>query len=390
MCKLSGHVTCWHSCHASALFYSFKVHVAMSTAPACCMPQGKDFAPKVRPKQARHGSAAAVSLPQVSRKRKAQHSTSSRVPATEGASGCKSHKVDTQKYSSGSSRTEKLKRLGKQSKQADADTEPPKGDLPVVKASSGPQQASAHGSERAQLPLPVSSLDAHASGIPHSQLVQHTMQSLSRTLSTQPLLSSGQQELLPEREHVSSTHADPPAASAVFDKVPSRQPAPLEDIPVGASAPVLQPFLAGAAQDADIRFVALEAVSAQPGSPPPVGTCAESVAQHRQESGQLEMSSAPSEDAQRQADGHCQGQTEEGVIEQAEGQIRGQAEGQSEGQTAWQAQGQPQGQEGLSSDAFGQQQALGLPTGHALQQLISRAQKLKQQLDAHAQRKASK
>ncbi len=355
------------------------------------MSQGKDFAPKVRPKQARHGSVAVTSLPQVSRKRKAQHSTSSRVQATEGASGCKSHKVDTQKYSSGGSRTERLKRFGKQSKQPDADVAPPKDDLSAVKASFGPQQDSTHGSEHAQLPLPVSSLDAHVSGIPHTQLVQHTMQSLSRTLSTQPLLVSGQQELLPEQEHVSSAHAVSPAASAVLDKVPGRQPATLEAIPVGASAPVLQPFLAGAAQDADARIAIVEAVSARPGNPPPVeGTCADTDAQHRQESGQLEMSVAQSEHAQRQADGYDQGQTEEGVADQAEGQTRGQAEVQYKGQTAWQAQGQPRGQEWLSSDAVGQQQATGVPTGNALQQLISRAQKLKQQLDAHAERKASR
>ncbi len=361
----------------------------MGTAQARCMSQGKDFAPKTRPKQARHGSVAGSSLPQVSRKRKAQHSTSTRVQATEGASGCKSHKVDMQKYSSSSSssRTERLKRLGKQSKQADADAAPPKDDMPVVKAISGPQQASAHGSEHAQLPLPVSSLDAYVSGIPHTQLVQHTMQTLSRTLSTQPLLSLGQQELLSEREHVSSAHADPPAASAVLDKVPSRQPAAREAISVGASVPVLQPFLAGAAQDAGARFAAVEAVSALPGNlPPKEGTCAEVVAQNRQDSSQLEMSNAQSEHAKRQADGHDQGQTEEGVAEQAEGQCRGQAKGQSDGQ----AQGQPQGQKGLSSDAFGQQQAPETLTGNALQQLISRAQKLKQQLDAHAERKTSK
>ncbi len=164
---------------------------------------------------------------------------------------------------------------------------------------------------------------------------------------------------------------------------------------MGVSAPVLQPFLAGAAQDADARIAIVEAVSARPGSPPPVeGTCAEIVVQDRQESGQLEMSVAQSEHPQRQADGHCQGQTEEGVAEQAERLIKGQAEWQSEcqaqGQTAWQAQGQPQGREGLSSDAVGQQQASGIPTGNALQQLISRAQKLRQQLDAHAERKASR
>ena len=391
MCKLDGHATCWHSRHASALFYSFEVHVAMSTAQACCMPQGKDFAPKVRPKHAQHGSAAGLSLPQVSRKRKAQHSTSSRVPATAGTSGCKSHKVDTKNNNSSSSsngsRTERLKRLGKQSKQADADAAPPKDDLPVVKVSFGPQQDSAHGSEHAQLPLPVSSLDAHVSGIPHTQLVHHTMQSLSRTLSTQPLLSLGQQELLPEQQRVSSAHAVSPAASAMLDKVPSRHPAALEAISVGASAPILQPFLAGAAQDADISIAIVKAVSAQPGNWPPVeGTCADMVALQIQGSNQLEMGNAQSGDVQRQADGHCQGQTEEGVVEQAEGQIRGQAEGQSEGL----AEGQPRGREGLSSDTFEQQQATGVPTGNALQQLISRAQKLKQQLDAHAERKASR
>ena len=362
------------------------------------MSQGKDFAPKVRPKQAQHGSVALTSLPQVSRKRKAQHSTSTRVQATEGMSGCKSHKVDTQKYSSSSSssgRIERLKRFGKQSKQPDADTSPRKDDVPAVKISSDPRLDSTHGSEHAQLPLPVSSLDAHVSGIPHTQLVHHTMQSLSRTLSTQPLLSSGQQDLLSEQERVSSAHAFPPAASAVLEMVPSRQPAALEGTSVGVSAPVLQPFLAGVAQNADARVAIVEAVSARPGNPPPVeGTSAETVVQHRQGSSQLEMSNAQSEHAQRQADGHCQGQTDEGVVEQAEGQIRGQAEGQpegqAEGQTAWHAQGQPQGQEGLSPDAFGQQQATGVPTGNALQQLISRAQKLKQQLDAHAERKASR
>lgn len=372
--------------------------MAMGTAQACCMSQGKGFATKIRTKHAQHGSVAGTSLPQVSRKRKAQHSTSTKLQATGGASGCKSHKVDTQKYSSSSSsgtRIERLKRFGKQSKQLDADAAPRTDDLPTVKASSGPRQDSAHGSEYAQLPLPVSSLNAHVSGIPHTQLVQHTMQSLSRTLSSQPLLSSGQQGLLPEQEHVSSAHAVTPAASVVPDKVPGRQPAALEAMPAGASAPVLQPFLAGAAQDADTRFAVVEAVSARPGNPPLVeGTCAEIVAQHRKESGQLEMSVAQSEHAQRQADGHCQGQTEGGFAERAEGHTRGQAEGQSEGQTqgqtAWQAQGQPRGLEGLSSDADGQQQATEVLTGNALQQLISRAQKLKQQLDAHAERKASR
>jgi len=339
-------------CNASTSPYKVKVHEVMSTAQVRCVSQGMDFAPKVRPKQARHGPLADISLPQVSRKRKAQHSTSSRVQATEGASGCKSHKVDMQKHSSssnsGGSRTERLKRLGKQSKQADAEAAPPKDDLPVVKVSFGPQQDSAHGSEHAQLPLPVSSLDAHVSGIPHTQLVQHTMQSLSRTLSTQPLLSLGQQELLPEQERVSSAHVVPPAAFAMLDKVPSRHPAALEAISVGASAPILQPFLAGAAQDADISIAIVKAVSAQPGNWPPVeGTCADMVALQIQGSNQLEMGNAQSGYAQRQADGHCQGQTEEGVVEQAEGQIRGQAEGQSERL----AEGQPRGREGLSSDA---------------------------------------
>ncbi len=367
-------------CNASTSPYKVKVHEVMSTAQVRCVSQGMDFAPKVRPKQARHGPLADISLPQVSRKRKAQHSTSSRVQATEGASGCKSHKVDMQKHSSssnsGGSRTERLKRLGKQSKQADANAAPRKDDLPAVKESS-------HGSEHVQLSCPVSSLDAHVSGIPHTQLVQHTMQRLSRTLSTQPLLSPGQQELLPEQEHVSSALAVPPAAPAVLDKMPSRQPAALEAIAVGASAPVLQPFLAGAAQEADASIGIVKAVSARPGSWPPVeGTCADIVPKHRQHPCQLEIGVPQSEDAQRRADGHDQGQTEEGVAEQAEGQSRGQAEGQ--------AQGKPQGLEGLSSDAVGQQQAIGVPSGNALQQLISRAQKLKQQLDAHAERKASR
>ncbi|KAL0042381.1 hypothetical protein WJX77_010775 [Trebouxia sp. C0004] len=183
----------------------------------------------------------------------------------------------------------------------------------------------------------------------------------------------------------------PPVASAALDRAPSRQPAALETIPVGVSAPVLQPFLVGAAQDADARVSIVEVASAQPGNPPPMeATCAEAVAQHRQESGQLEMSGAQSEHAQRQANGHDPGEIGERFAEQAEGQTRGQAEGQSKGQTAWQAQEQPRGPEGLSSNAVGQQQATEILTGNALQQLILRAQKLKQQLDAHAERKASR
>lgn len=251
------------------------------------------------------------------------------------------------------SRTDRLKRFGHQSKQpvaAAAIREPGAGNLDE---DASHQQTSMHPS---QLPQMVSSLDAHVNGIPHTQLVQHTMEQLSHTLSSRPVLPNKQQPRLTQE-----------AVGADFVSVNPSLPAEHEVIQSdrvsggvsGAAAPVLQPFLA-----APLTDTAQD--TAQKAEPK---TGADTAIQHRHTSGLTELQSA-------------------NMMEQGNGQsqLTGQAELPLEGQST----GQSEVQEGVSSVADGQQLATGVPTGSALQQLISRAQKLKQQLDAHVQRKASR
>ena len=259
------------------------------------------------------------------------------------------------------SRTDRLKRFGHQSKQpvaAAAIREPGAGNLDE---DASHQQTSMHPS---QLPQMVSSLDAHVNGIPHTQLVQHTMEQLSHTLSPQPVLPNKQQPRLTQE-----------AVGADFVSVNPNLPAEHEVVQSdrvsggvsGAAAPVLQPFLAAPLMDT-AQDTAQKAETK---------TGADTAIQHRQTSSLTDLQSA---NMMEQGDGQSQ----------ATGQATGQAEGQAEVPLEGHGTGQSEVQEGVSSVADGQQLATGVPTGSALQQLISRAQKLKEQLDAHAQRKASR
>lgn len=266
--------------------------------------------------------------------------------------------MDTQQQSN--SRTDRLKRAGQQSKQPVAPAAI-REHTAVTSDEDAGQQASMCPS---QLPQSVSSLDAHVNGIPHTQLVQHTMEQLSHTLNSQPVLPNKQQPRLTQEAVGADSVSVNPSLPAEHEVVQSD---PISAGVSGAAAPVPQPFLA-----APLTDTAQD--TAQKVEPK---TVADTAKQHKQTSGLTEQQSTSITEQ-----GHSQSQ--------ATGQATGQAEGQAEVPLEGYGTGQSEVQEGVSSVAGGQQLSTGLPTGSALQQLISRAQKLKEQLDAHAQRKASR
>lgn len=278
--------------------------------------------------------------------------------------GNKSHKVDSTHQ--GSSRTERLKRFGKQSKQAavlpvsDSDT------MPITSGHADHHVGAAQGkfAQPAQLPLPVSSLHATVSGVPHTQLVQHTMHQLSRTLSSQPL---GNIPHVLETASASNASSAQEGAPAVHARLSGQYQNPSVEKDVqGGLAPVLQPFLASSASERAESQV--HAGSAQPGTTP---TAVEAISDRQQ---------------QQHGTGHMGGVRQ---LEQHHMQDPGTDQGQPQRQPQGQDQGQAQEEDEIRSDAGGRQLVAEAQTGNALQQLISRAQKLKHQLDAHAERKAS-
>ena len=340
--------------------------------------QGKDFAPRQHPKQAQRAPTSAKSPPQASRKRKAQQENHTFVSrGSRPTTGENPFCHDTTGQAGQASRHNRLKSIGSRRKPA-----PPSEDATPFRAGvTAPQHSRQQGCSVAypqqatgSLPLPGSTLQAQVSGVPHTQLVLSTMQQLSRTLSSEPhTFASAHQELSQpgmSAPAIDAAAAAAAAAAAVSSSVASATSAQAEaseqveqlcvqeSMSAGAS-PVLQPFLAAAADESQACQSAPELI-ADPCPPlqdadekAPADNCIQSPPQLR--------SASP----------HGFNPVHTG-----------------EGQADWQGSGQAERQLQKQKASACEQKEAGpmahMRTGTALQQLISRAQKLKEQLDAHA------
>lgn len=349
--------------------------------------QGKDFAPRQHPKQAQRAPTSAKGPAQASRKRKAQQenhtfaNTGSRPTPRENPSCC-----DTPGQAGQASRHDRLKSISSRRKPAP----PSEGATPSRAGVTAPQhsrQQSCSVADAQQatgsLPLPGSTLQAQVSGVPHTQLVLSTMQQLSRTLSSEPHTSASAQGLsqpgmpaLAISAAAAAAAVSSSVASAASAQAQATEPAEQLCVQQSMSAgapPVLQPFLAATVDEAQACQNAPELV-ADPCMPlqdadekAPADSCSQSPPQLGSVSPHM-----------------CN------PLHTGEGQVEGQAERQADWQGSEQAERQPQKQK---ASAFEQKEAgptAHMQTGSALQQLISRAQKLKEQLDAHAARRYDK
>lgn len=340
--------------------------------------QGKDFAPRQHLKHAQQAQRArtnARSPPQVSRKRKAQqetHPTASTGLHLTAGSGPSCH--DTPLQAGQASRHNRLKSLGSRPKQARS-AEAAKSMAVDVTAPQHSQQQSCKVLDAQQgvvsLPLPASTLQAQVSGVPHTQLVLNTMQQLSRTLSSEPRASPSTQGLFQPSilapgtgtaaaaapPNAESAAVEQSAASAAAAQVSTQfpQPPPRQQHSAQQSlSPVLQPFLVPAADREQ--------------------TC--------QSTPLLDADSLQA--VQTSANKAPFAHGDHSLVQPNDQQV---GVGQAEGQSSEPADGLPQN---LKASGFEQKEAgpmTHMQTGSALQQLISRAQKLKQQLDAHAARR---
>lgn len=230
------------------------VFVAYVCARLPLLPQGKDFAPKQLPKQAQRAGSSVNSPPQASRKRKAQqeiHTTTSTGSRTTG--GNSSPRRDMSGQVGQASRHNRLKSLGNRRQEA-ARPDSTTPSIVGAVAPEGVQQQSCIVLNAQQatgsLPLPASTLEAHVSGIPHTQLVLNTMQQLSRTLTSQPHAAASAQasaqQSMPALAPTAVALAPFSAASAAPAQPQGTQQTEQECTHLGVSAgpsPVLQPFL---------------------------------------------------------------------------------------------------------------------------------------------------
>ena len=227
------------------------------------------------------------------------------------------------------------------------------------------------GSAALSLPVSVSTLEAHVGSIPHSQLVQHTMAQLTRTLSSEPRAAEPAQRRFTDM----NTSTAPPGTASFTDasSVP-KQPQIAESaqhqqsqhgMPIGVS-PVLQPFLSSP----------LDQKQAGYDTPTPA---ADEVSPQQLF---LALSDATAGDDTKQLPAR---------LTDVEGQSVRQADSEhAEGEINRQNDGQSQEQRAASPADKAEQGASKAHTGTALQQLIARAQKLKEQLDAHAERRSGR
>lgn len=350
-----------------------------SVAQVCAIPlvltQGKGFAPKQHPKQAQ---GPAKSPPPASRKRKARqqiHTTATTAPrATAGS---------RPSQLSPTSRHDRLKSIARRQK----DSTPP-GGAPtstsgvVVPHSDAQQGGNVLTTQQAasSSTLPTSTLEAHVGGVPHTQLVLSTMQRLSHTLSSAPEASALPQEpaqlskLAPATAITADAAMVPvTAASAAVAQAPGAQHIEQTSArPYASEAagplPTLQPFLAArVSADRTDQDAGCDPLRRQEDL---VST---------KETANIQLDTVPPNVKQPL-------QTGEAGIGQAEGQ----AERQAAGLSCDQAEGQPGYQKAASPDEEASARMPHMQTGSALQQLITRAQKLKEQLDAHAARRHDK
>ena len=240
------------------------------------------------------------------------------------------------------------------------------------------------------LPLPGSTLQAQVSGIPHTQLVLNTMHQLSHTLSAETHASAPSQGLTqpgmpaPAINAAAAAAVCSSAASAASAQAQGTQQEEQRSVQHSMSAgpsPVLQPFLAPAVDRVQACQSTLELVA----DPLHILQRADEEA-HVTKCGQ-----SPSQLGSISPDGHNPLHTGEGQAEgQFEGQAEGQAERQIEGQSSDLADRQVQKQKASSFEQKEAGPMAHMQTGNALQQLITRAQKLKEQLDAHAARRCDR
>ena len=313
----------------------------------------------------------------MSRKRKAHQEThptaSTGLPPTVGINpSCH----DTPAQAGQASRHNRLKSLGSRPKQGRSYDAPksPTADLTVPQHFQQQQTCEVLDAQQGivSLPLPASTLQAQVSGVPHTQLVLNIMQQLSRTLSSEQHASASTQGLSQSSVRAAASSAAaavaPPnaaveqsAASAASAQVQRPQPRQ-EHSAKRSMSPVLQPFLV-ADVDREQTYQSTPVLIAD--SPQAL---------------QAPTGKAP--------DAHGDHSLlQQGVVSSSGQQVgEGQAERQAEGQSSEQANGQPQKQKTSGMEQKGVEPVAHMQTGSALQQLISRAQRLKQQLDAHAAR----
>ena len=340
--------------------------------------QGKDFAPRQHPQQAQRAPTSARSPPQASRKRKAQQdhhisaSTGSR-PLAGNSPSCD----DILGQAGQASIHNRLKSIGSRRKQAP----PSEGATPSRVGVSPPQHSqqqscSVDDAQQAtgSLPLPGSTLQAQVSGIPHTQLVLNTMQQLSRTLSSEPHVYASSQGLTQPGMLAS---ADSAAAAAVCSSAASaalvqaqgtqqREQCSVHQSMSAGPSPILQPFLAPA----------VNRVQACQSAPELAADSHHALQGADEEAGVAKCGQSPPQLGSISPDGQNPLHTGEG-----------QAERQIERQSPEQADRQLQKQTTSASEQQESGCITHMQTGNALQQLISRAQKLKEQLDAHAARR---
>ena len=277
------------------------------------------------------------------------------------------------------SRHNRLKSVGSRRKQVP----PSEGATPFtlvgVTHSKHPQQAScslaAAQPAMVGLPLPGSTLQAQVSGIPHTQLVLNTMQQLNRTLSPESHPSASTKGLSQPGMPTPATSDAAAAAAAVSLSAACDASAQAQGIqqagkrsaqlsmPAGPS-PVLQPFLAAVGEE-----------QAHQSGPELIADAHGKLQGADEEAPAAKRSWSLPQPGSTSPDSH---HSLHNVERQAEGQ------GEGEGQSSEQADRQLQKQ---TTSAVEQKEGgpmAHMQTGSALQQLISRAQKLKQQLDAHA------
>ena len=347
--------------------------------------QGKDFVPRQHPKQVQRALTSARSPPQACRKRKAQQENQTTASTgSQPTAGKSSRGNDTPGQAGQASRHNRLKSICSRRKQAP----PSEGAIPSRVGVTAPQHLQQHSFSIADaqqatgtLPPLGSTLQAQVGGIPHTQLVLNTMQQLSRTLSSEAHSSASTQGLSQPRIPAPATSggggaaaagAVTSAASAASAQAPRTQQAGHLSVQSNMSAgppPVLQPFL-----------TAVDEEQACQRAPDLVADPQHKLQGVDEEAPPAKCSQPPPQLCSTSPDGHHS-------LPTVEGQAERQAERQGEVQSSEQADRHAQKQE---SAAFEQKEAgpmAHMQTGSALQQLIARAQKLKEQLDAHAARR---
>lgn len=351
------------------------------------LPQRKDLAPKKPSKRAlRDGN----SPPQASRKRKAPQlmHTSTGTASLATASSSPGQLGPAIRHN-------RLKSIARRHKgSTPSDATPCSTSGAAVPHTATQKSCSGFGAQPADCSsaVPSSTLEACVGGTPHTQLVLSTVQHLRRTLSSEP------QESAPPQESAQLSKPTPAitvtsaanAVAAVPAAIAEGQAQGLRHTEQGYAhqsmaegpSPMLEPFLvarvSGNQADPDSGR---DQVKHQQG---PVSTKEAASVQLDSVSPSGRHPVRPSEAGERQA----VRQAERQAVRQTEGQSDRQSEWQVERQADWQAEGQPEGQQQHQKAVSPEEEISGcLPRmrmGSALQQLISRAQKLKEQLDAHA------